>query len=109
MARLPDSLRDWGSAFAETLKGELQGLKPGSLPLLKCVTQGGLPNERDLKSMLLGADETQERILVRVGVFFTEVRAGCSCGDEPMALQAYCELQIDIDRTSAEAKFTLLG
>jgi len=76
-ARLPNSLRDWGSvAFAETLKDELQDLKPGTLPLLRCVTQGGLPNERDLKSMLLGTDETQQSILARVGVFFFRGQGG---------------------------------
>jgi hypothetical protein len=110
MARLPDALRDWKSvAFAETLQRELEQLPPGTLPLLKGVAHGGLPNERDKQVMVLSFIDRQDSIQARVGVFFSEVMAGCSCGDEPVPLQAYCEIQVKIHKATAEAQFAVLG
>ena len=33
---------------------------------------------------------------------------GCSCGDEPMESNAYCEVKVLIDKDSAEALFRVL-
>lgn len=102
-------LRAWNTdAFAATLKSELEGLPPGTLPLLKGTSRGGLPDDRKITVMLLSTADAQDSIQARVGIFFTEIMAGCSCGDEPMSLQAYCELRVSIDKTTAEAEFTLL-
>ncbi len=109
MPKLPDSLRDWNSpGFADTLRNEIEGLKPGTLPLLMGVSQGGVPDDRDIKAMVLSSAQTQDCIQARVGIFFSEILAGCSCGDDPMALNAYCELQVSIDKATAEVEFAVL-
>jgi hypothetical protein len=41
---------------------------------------------------------------VHVGVFFREIVGGCSCGDEPFAADGYCEIELRIDKETAEAR-----
>lgn len=109
MPSLAAALRDWNSeVFAETLKNELEALPPGSLPLLQAASRG-VPDDRELRVMLLHAADHQDGIQAKVGVFFNEILAGCNCGDEPTSLQSYCEMQVSIDKTTAEAEFSVLA
>ena len=48
-------------------------------------------------------------ICARVGIFFNEVVGGCSCGDDPLSVNAYCQIQVSIDRASAEAEFAVIA
>lgn len=107
---LADSLRAWGSAaFAATLKREVGALPPGSLPLARATTQGGQVDDRDICVTVLDAAADADGIRARVGVFFTEVVSSCSCGDDPLEVNAYCVLRIDIDRGTAAAAFTVVA
>ena len=105
MVSLPATLQAWNSAdFSTTLKQELEALESAMLPLLQASTRGGVPDERSIQAMLLHATESRDRIQAKVGIFFNEILAGCSCGDEPMSLQSYCEL---LDKQTAEVEFIL--
>lgn len=107
---LAETLRAWGgAAFAETLKRELAALPSGSLPLARATTQGGQVDDRDIAVTVLGATADADAIRARVGVFFTEVVPSCSCGDDPLEVNAYCVLRIDIDRTTAAAAFSVVA
>lgn len=109
MPRFPKSLHAWKSAaFAQTLKHEIQGLESGVLPLDKSVAQGGYVDDSNLSATVLGVTDDECAIHAHIGVFFTEVVASCGCGVEPMPTHAYCEMQVRIDRTTADAEFTLL-
>lgn len=109
MIRLPDSLRAWGSdAFAATLKAELEALKATALPLDSAATPGCHVEDSPVCVTVTQSAEDARSIQARVGVFFTEVVANCGCGDDPFLQSAYCELRIDIDKTSAEAAFAVL-
>lgn len=106
---LPESLRAWGGdAFAATLKRELGALPSGALPLHPGTTQGGYVDDGDIAVTVLDATEDARCIQARVGVFFTEVVPSCSCGDEPLAVNAYCAVRIGIDRDTAEATFAVV-
>jgi hypothetical protein len=110
MPRFQAALSAWNSAaFTDALKRELEGLESGVLPLLQGASRGGVPDDREIRAMLLHADDRRECIQARVGIFFNEILAGCSCGDEPASLQSYCELQVRIDKSTAEAAFSLLA
>jgi hypothetical protein len=50
-----------------------------------------------------------ERIEIVVGVFFTEIVGGCSCGDEPVAVNGYVELSLRIERVDGAAVILLRG
>ncbi len=109
MIRFPNALRDWHSdTFRNSLKSEIENLRAGSLPLLYGVSHGGVPDESDISATVLRVTDDGRVIQTHVGIFFTEILAGCSCGDEPMSMQGYCEMQISIDKATAEAEINLI-
>ena len=87
------------------LKAWIEGLGPGLLPLERCAARGGLVDDSAVTATVIAASVTADRIEARVGVFFTEILGGCSCGDDPAVENAYCELQLRIDRRSGDARF----
>jgi hypothetical protein len=92
-------------AVARALKTWIEGLEPGSLPLARGAVRGGLVDDTAIAVTILSTEAGDGFVEARVGVFFTEVVGGCSCGDEPAAEHAYCELRVRIDRQSGEARF----
>lgn len=60
--------------------------------------------------MVLGVSEENNFIRARAGIFYTSIIAGCSCADDPTPiseLNEYCEVQLDIDKQTAEATIVL--
>lgn len=109
MTLLIDSLRDWNSgAFSQTMKRELEGLQAGTLPLDQCLTQGGWVDDREITVTVLHVSDDDASIRVKIGIFFSEIIAGCSCGDEPFSQNAYCEMGINLDKATAEAEFSVI-
>ena len=110
MPILAASLRAFGSeGFTTTLKGEIEGLDPGALPLAMATTQGGRVDDSNVSATVIRVGEDAGFIRARIGVFFSEVVGGCSCGDEPLAENAYCELQASIDKQTGEAEFAVVS
>lgn len=108
MTCLASSLRAWNTdAFAETLKAEIMGLGDGVLPLHEA-TAGGCVAASDIEVTVLGCAASETEISANVGVFFAETIGGCSCGDEPSTSNAYCELQVSIDRSTGLARFAVV-
>lgn len=100
----PDALRAWRSeAFARVLKDEIEGMAVATLPLHEGCTRGGLVGDTDITATVFESVDEGPAILVEVGIFFTERVAGCSCADEPDAVNTYCRLRIRIDKASAAA------
>jgi hypothetical protein len=106
MMKLAKSLRDWPSdSFTRTLKSEIEGLKPGTLPLYKGTTQGGIVDDSNITVTVMNVAEEDNAIQATVGVFFDEMVGGCSCGDAPASENAYCEIRVSIDKSTAETEF----
>ncbi len=109
MTRLNLSLNDCGSGlFARQLKRELEHLQPGTLPLEQATTQGGQVDDGNISATVVEVREDGGVVHARVGIFFNEIVGGCSCGDEPLSVNAYCQIQVSIDRASAEAEFAVI-
>ncbi|OGT89843.1 MAG: glucosamine--fructose-6-phosphate aminotransferase [Gammaproteobacteria bacterium RIFOXYA12_FULL_61_12] len=109
MAQLANALKAWGDrSFAPVLKQEIESLGADALRLDRGASQTGHIDEGSISITMLNAAEDRHRIRARIGVFFDEILAGCSCGDDPATTSAYCELGVTIDKTTAEADFTLL-
>jgi len=112
VARLARSVAAWDTPeFSATLKQELEQLGPAALPLQQGVTATSYALDDAISVMVIGARGEPDAIRARVGVFFAGIVAGCSCADDPTPVEAqseYCELQVDIDRGSAHARFSLL-
>lgn len=95
--RLSASLAAWGGAeFAKMLKTELAALGSDRLPL---VTSTGHADTEDMTLSLIRQVDSDNALCLRVGVFFHEILAGCSCGDDPIHEPAYCELELVIDKS----------
>jgi len=108
VASLGNSVRAWNSAvFADVLKADILGLGAGVLPLQQAAA-GGSIDESDVEITLLGSSDSATEIHANIGVFFAEIIAGCSCGDEPSASTAYCELRVSIDKADGQARFEVM-
>jgi len=106
MLKLKQLIHHWPSGdFQRILKREIESLAPGSLPLHKGVSQGGMVDDSDISITVLNVHDTDTRIEAKLGVFFTEVVICCGCGDDPMPINAYCELLCTLDKKSAEMVF----
>ena len=98
----------WGTdAFAATLKRELEALPPGTLPLDRATAHGGRVSDDPVVATVVRVADAGSHLEARVGVFFAEVIAGCSCGDEPFDQPGFCELEVRIDKATGAAAFTL--
>ena len=103
---LTDALRDWGTEkFEGTLKRELENLAAKCLPLHEGLGAGGLIDDSHLAVTVISARETGQFIHAKVGVFFTEIVGGCSCGDDPFTRPACSYLLVTIDKLTAVAGF----
>ncbi len=96
-------------AFTHSLKAAIESLAPGSLPLHQFTTQGGLVDDSHITATIMQIDKHKKHIHARVGIFFSEVVGGCSCGDDPYSVNAYAELLVVIDPNSAEASFKVIN
>lgn len=109
MPNFANSLRDWNTdVFSQTLKHELEQLPAGTLPLDKGVAHGGMVDDSNITATVLSFNENKTAIQAKAGIFFTEIIINCGCGDDPMPTNAYCEIQISIDKTTTETEFNIL-
>jgi hypothetical protein len=106
---LRQALQNWASElFEQSLKQELMALDPALLPLQQGVQQGGYADGSDRAFSLLTAVDCGLQVKVQVGVFFSEIISGCSCGDDPVTENAYCEFLLMIDKRTAETIIELI-
>ena len=104
MPRLPNALHAWPSdRFAQALKSDIEELPSGSLPLV------GYVDDSNITATISKVTDNETTILANVGVFYNEIIAGCSCGDDPILQNTYCEMQVSIDKATAEATFSITG
>jgi hypothetical protein len=112
MIRLTKSLAAWGSSDFETvLRQELERLDTSHLPLQQGLSHSSQATDTRPQVMIISANETDDMIRVKAGIFYTGIIAGCSCADDPTPVEAqpeYCVVEIDIDKASAAAKVILL-
>jgi len=94
--------------FSKVLKAEITELGEGKLPLHKGTAQGGIVDDSNLSVTVINHSADDNFIQAKVGVFFNEVIGGCSCGDDPLSENAYCELQVLIDRKTAQTSFQII-
>ena len=112
MIRLAESVRAWGSAeFEGILKRELEQLDVDELPLQRALAVSSHVADVPFSVRIIRVSEQPDALRARVGVFYSGVIGGCSCADDPTPvdeLNEYCELELVIDRRTAETAVTLL-
>ena len=112
MIKLAKSLNAWGTpGFNDILKKEIESLDAKYLPLQLGLSYSSHATNNDFSTMIISAGEDDSFLHVKAGVFYSGVIAGCSCADDPTPVpeqSEYCEILIDIVKTTAEARITLL-
>lgn len=112
MIKLARSLDAWDSSdFKVILKRELEQLNPLLLPLQQGLTTRSHALDNHVEVMILNSSEADNCIRAKVGIFYKSIIAGCSCADDPTPVDEcneYCEIQLNIDRSTAETAVILI-
>ncbi|MEN8170613.1 MAG: glucosamine--fructose-6-phosphate aminotransferase [Pseudomonadota bacterium] len=109
MAKMLDSLRDWNAeSFEQTFKSEMEGFRKDVLPLDDVIDDGNTVYDGDLGVTVIEFAEGDQFIEVRAGVYFAEIVSCCSCGESPPIDEAYCEMNVRINKSTAEAEFAVI-
>jgi hypothetical protein len=110
--KLIKALDAWGSpSFDQALKQELQGLDHAALPLQQGLAQSSMVSDSAFSVVILQVTETEASLLVKAGIFYNGIIAGSCCADDPTPVceeNEYCEVQLDINKTTAQTNVTLL-
>lgn len=108
---LPAVVSAWGTpGFEAALKSAIEALDPADLPLQAGLCHSSAVANEPFRVRLIAARATPEELILRLGVFYAGVVAGCSCADDPTPpgnQTEYCELDVRIDRVTARADIAL--
>ena len=108
--QLEKSLRAWGTPdFKDVLKQEI-AQHASKLPLQQGLSVGNHALDAPITVAINQVTELENAIRVSVGIFFQSVIAGCSCADDPTStseINEYCEVHLDINKTTAATAVTL--
>lgn len=110
--RLEAALKVWPSdSFSTVFKQNIEQLDVSMLPLQQGLSQGSYVAHEPFKVMIISVSEETDSILVKAGIFFKSIIAGCNCADDPTpadTLSEYCVVQFDINKTTAETGVQLI-
>lgn len=113
MLSLPQSLLAWNSdTFKTVIKQELCSIDKNLLPLQEGLRYSSMANIDSLSVAVLNIEDDTQQILVKAGLFYTGVIAGCNCADDPTPVDEnneYCEVLLRINKLTAETTVTLTG
>jgi hypothetical protein len=105
MFQLAESLQAWSTDnFELILKKELEHIDVNEFPLQNSLLHSSVASTEGLKFILINAVEETGEIRVKVGIFYSGIIAGCNCADDPTPvepIQEYCEIELSIDKASA--------
>ena len=108
MAQLPNSLRDWNTdAFENSLKAEMECFRRDVLPLQDAIEDLNSVEDSDLGVTFISSTDDDNFINAKVGVYFAEEISCCSCGESSPIEEAYCEMDVRIDKATGDAEFTV--
>ncbi len=113
MIRLAKTLDAWGTpGFEDALKQEVERLDAGQLPLQQALSTSSYVTDSPHKVIIIRVSDDAGFIRVKAGIFYSGIIAGCSCADDPTPVEEqteYCEVQIQINKNTAEATLALLA
>jgi len=93
--------------FEDTLKADLLQNR-SALPLAQCTLSGGMIDDSELAVSILSCNETGSLIQGNIAVFFTEIVICCGCGDDPQPQSVNGLMQFELDKRSADIRFTVI-
>ena len=112
MFYLTSSLGAWNSdSFNNVIKKEVCSLDSNLLPLQQGLTYSSFAIGDNLSATILHSEEVSGQVLVKAGLFYTGIIAGCNCADDPTPVDEnteYCEVLFSIDIKTAQTSVSLL-
>jgi hypothetical protein len=110
---MPATCEAWGRPdFASTFKREFEGIDPAWLPLQAGLAYSSAVADEPFHAILIATHANDSVLVLKVGVMYAGIIAGCNCADDPTPitpLPEYCVLEVRIDRTSTAVITTLLS
>ncbi len=90
------------------LSQALNSLTPEDLTLIECCRYSGNIDKNSVETVLLSTTEMDDKIQLKVGVFFREVLVGCVCSDDSSQAvsyeNGYCERQLSFVKHTNKLK-----
>lgn len=109
--KLGASLKAWGrDDFNAVFSKEVCALDTASLPLQQGLTHSSYAITDDLSISVLNSRIEAGLLIVKAGLSYTGIIAGCNCADDPSPVDKvneYCEALFYIDSSSGETTITL--
>lgn len=110
--RLPESLAALNApGFGKILQREIEQLGLKHLPLQEALAHSSHALDSDIRAVIHSVENKGASLLVKAGIFYSGIVAGCSCADDPNPVdtqQEYCEIRLEIDTTDASAGIELI-
>ncbi len=112
MFYLPKTLAAWKSDnFNTVLKKEITNLDSDVLPLQQGLRLSSYALGDKLSLTILSVCEEDDNILVKAGLFYTGIIAGCNCADDPTPVEEYneyCDALFQINKLTAATTVDLV-
>ncbi len=112
MFKLPESLTSHDTdTFTSTFKQEVCSLDSSLLPLQQGLQHSSYAIADKLSVSVLSTNDENNTLIIKAGLLYSGVIAGCSCADDPSPtdeVTEYCEVIFSIDKDSACATVQLL-
>ena len=113
MIRFTDALHAWGTPeFSAILKQAIEQMTGEQLPLQQGLTSSSHALDDKLEAVIISVVDEGRFVRARAGIFYTGIIAGCNCADDPSPVNEqneYCEIQLDIDKSTAATTIILLA
>jgi len=112
MLYLKQSIIAWNTdSFNAVLTNELRSVDSGLLPLQQGLSHSSFAVGDNLSAIILHSEENDEKLLIKAGLFYSGVIAGCNCADDPTPvdeINEYCEVLLSIDKQTAQTHVSLI-
>lgn len=112
LIKLEKTIEAWGTSdFEKILKDEIQHIDAKLLPLQEGLSLSSYVSDTDISVVILNVTETSNVICAKTGIFYAGIIAGSCCTDDPTSMSEqteYCEVQFDINNSTAETTVTIL-
>ncbi|MES9959985.1 MAG: hypothetical protein ABW082_14980 [Sedimenticola sp.] len=112
MVKLTKAVSAWQTPeFREILKDEIEALDGQKLPLQQGLTHASYAKPEGFTVMIISVSDDSDSIHVKAGIHYKGIIAGCNCSDDPTPPDEtieYCDVQLSIDKESAEATVRLV-
>jgi len=112
MMILQEVLHSWGRPEFDTkMKARIDAMTVEQLPLQQAITSSSYALDSSIKSIIINKSDDVASIIIKAGVYFTGIIAGCNCADDPSPadeIPEYCVVLVEIDKATAETTIMLL-